>query len=144
MTYQEYENKGRKKLAGYIEWPLEFQTDIFAHYDASYTSDTHTFNAEVKDRDIPFEKYAAYGFMLEKIKYDALMAAYSETGSIPTYWNFFQQGIGCAWNLLKIMSPKWEWKLCTKATAEGEYGKEKELKLVTFVFPIDGEMFNYG
>ena len=113
--------------------------------DSSFTADTKnrknlTANVEIKDRDIEYTKYPDY--WLEKIKYDALIAAYKETGSLPIYLNFFRNNIGFYWNLLRI-KPNWVWRQATETTADGTYGQKKVWKLVTFVYPKEGKRFIY-
>lgn len=142
MTYQEHEDKGREKYDRICTIAHEFTKDKFAKWDVSATGESHTFNVEIKDRDIPFTKYEADGYLLEKNKFDALLEAYRETGSIPVYLNFFQGNTGIWWDLRDI-NPKWEKRWCTSTTAEGTYGQNKELKDVTFVFPNDGRKFRY-
>lgn len=142
LDFQEHEDKGRAKYARNATIAYEFMQPKFANWDVSSTGYGKTFNIEIKDRDIDIDKYANEGYWLEKTKYDALMQAYRETGSLPIYLNFFKNNIGFYWNLLKIQ-PKWVWRLATETTADGTYGQNKVWKLVTFVFPKEGKRFKY-
>lgn len=141
-TFSESELSGREKYRRNANNPYEFTEDPYAPWDVSSTGKVHTYNTEIKDRDIPYTKYEKEGYWLEKIKYDALIKAYKETGSLPIYLNYFQDGIGFWWNLLNVQ-PEWEWRWATDTTANGTYGQKKVKKLVTFVFPKDGKQFNY-
>lgn len=141
LTFEEHEDKGRGKFARNCTIAYEFNRDKYGFCDVSTTGHGKTFNIELKDRDIEYNKYPDY--WLEKIKYDALIAAYMETGSLPIYLNFFRNNIGFYWNLLKLKEPKWVWRQATATTADGTYGKEKVWKQVTFVTPEQGRKFKY-
>lgn len=143
MTFQGYEDKGRQKFEGICHKPHEYTKGMYDKWDVSVTADTDTFNLELKDRDIPFEKYAHKGFLLERIKFDALLAAYRETGSKPIYMNFFQEGVGMWWNLLEV-EPVWKVILCTDTTADGTYGNKKVDKEVVLLSTESGRKFRYG
>ena len=140
LDFQEHEDKGRAKYARNATIAYEFMRPKFSNWDVSSTGHGKTFNIEIKDRDIEYTKYPNY--WLEKIKYDALVGAYKETGSLPIYLNFFKNNIGFYWNLLKIQ-PKWVWRLATETTADGTYGQNKVWKLVTFVYTEEGKRFSY-
>lgn len=142
MNFSEHEDKGREKFKRNCKHAYQFTPNKFDKWDASTTGEGKTFNIEIKDRDIPYEKYEADGFLLEKIKYDALIAAYKQTGSIPIYLNFFQANTGFWWDLRGI-NPTWEKRWCTSTTADDTYGEKKELKDVTFVYPSEGRKFRY-
>ena len=142
MTFQQHEDKGREKYEAMCRIPHDYTKGQYAKWDVSATAKTDTFNIELKDRDIPYTRYADEGFLLEKIKYDALLEAYRETGSIPIYMNFFQDNVGYYWNLLDI-EPVWETVNCTTTTADGTYGNKRVGKLVTKLLPVDGVRFNY-
>lgn len=144
LGFSEHEQTGREKFKKNISkgFKYEFTEDPYAKWDVSTTGRGHTYNVEIKDRDILFTKYLAEGYMLEKIKYDALMEAYEQTGSIPIYLNYFQEGVGFTWNLTKV-NPVWRKAWCTETTADGTYGQKKVLKTVTYLFPKDGTRFNY-
>ena len=148
LSFEQHEDKGRDKMRRVYNVS---GIRLFTFYgqdskiDTSFTADTKyrknlTANVEIKDRDIEYTKYPNY--WLEKIKYDALVGAYKETGSLPIYLNFFKNNIGFYWNLLKIQ-PKWVWRLATETTADGTYGQNKVWKLVTFVYPEEGKRFKY-
>ena len=86
-NFSDCELSGREKYERNTHLPHEFmgQNDP---WDVSSSGYIETYNIEIKDRDILYTKYARQGYWLEKFKYDALMAAYQETGSIPIYLNF--------------------------------------------------------
>ena len=140
-SFSDCELSGREKYERNTHLPHEFmgQNDP---WDVSSSAILETYNIEIKDRDILYTKYARQGYWLEKFKYDALMAAYIETGSIPIYLNFFRNNVGYYWDL-RNAEPKWVWKEATKTTANGTYGEEKVWKLVTFLYPIEGRRFKY-
>ena len=147
-TYKQYEDLGRQKMRElYKRWKVkhfEFTKGKYDSWDSSFTGKSGTYNVEIKNRDIPFELYEKKGFMLEKIKYDALMEAYYETGSLPIYINFYQHGKGFWYNLLDI-DPNVEWETgeYTKSTANGTYGKEKKEKEAIFLFIDEKHKFQY-
>lgn len=145
MDYQEYEEKGRAKFERNCSLPHKFTKGEYDSYDVSTTGHANTFNIEIKDREIKFEKYADDGFWLEKTKFDALMKAFRKTGSLPIYLNYFQEGIGIFWDLSKIEPERIKWKkiLATEKTANGTYGKTKVKKTVVFLFPKEGRKFRY-
>lgn len=147
-TFSECEKSGRRKAHGFLRryLRLEDMLDPYWNWDMSgtgRTDNTRTYNFEIKDRDIQYALYASKGFILEYTKYDALMKAHRKTGSLPYYLNFFQDGIGMSWNLLKLKEHRWFWKWCTETTADGTYGEKKVLKYVTYVFPDEGKQFIY-
>lgn len=147
-SYSDYEGAGRKKMLHLFKrqgiTDFEFTDGQYDNWDASYTAGTDTANVEIKNRDIPFDKYASEGYMIEQIKWNALMEAKERTGSEPLFFIFFQNGQGIWFNLSEL-DPKREWKemWCTKSTANDTYGKVKELKTFTLVFPNDGHRFTY-
>ena len=140
-SFSDCELSGREKYERNTHLPHEFMGQNHP-WDVSSSAILETYNIEIKDRDILYTKYARQGYWLEKLKYDALMAAYIETGSIPIYLNFFRNNIGYYWDL-RNAEPKWVWKEATKTTANGTYGEEKAWKLVTFLYPIEGRRFKY-
>lgn len=140
--FGDYEMSGRKKYEANTTTPHRFTENEFDYWDVSSTSNTKTFNIEIKDRDIEYTKYESDGYWLEKTKYTALMEAYTLTGSIPIYLNFFKNNIAFYWDLRKI-EPVWVSRAATKNTANGTYGKEKVMKTVTFVYPKDGIKIKY-
>lgn len=129
-----YKKKGIEKY--------EFTQGVYDPWDSSYTGNSGTYNVEIKDKDEPLMKWYEKGIILEKKKYVPMIKAYEETDSEPLYINFFQDGEGFWANLLDI-TPKWVWKLCTKTSANGTYGMEKEWKEVTFIMPKEGHRFKY-
>lgn len=141
-NFGNYELSGRMKYEANTTLPHQFTEQQYDPWDVSSTGHGHTFNIEIKDRDIEYTKYESEGYWLEKTKYDALMEAYRTTGSIPIYLNFFRGGIGFYWDLREI-KPTWVSRLATKSTADGSYGEEKVWKTVTFVFPKDGNKIRY-
>lgn len=140
--FSDCELSGRLKYERNTRLPHEFTPRQYDAWDVSSTGHGETYNIEIKDRDIEYSKYAKEGYWLEKVKYDALMAAYAETGSIPIYLNFFKNNVGYYWDLRRT-DPKWVWKQATKTTADGTYGEERVSKQVTFLLPIDGRRFRY-
>lgn len=140
-SFTDCEYSGRLKYERNTKLEHKF-TDIHEKWDVSSSGYGHTYNIEIKDRDIPYTLYEHFGYILEKIKYDALMAAYEETGSIPIYLNFFQNNIGYYWDL-RDLKPVWQKKWCTSTTAEGTYGDKREWKDVVLVYPNEGKQFRY-
>lgn len=145
LGFQEHEDKGRAKYARNATIAYEFMQPKCAKWDVSATGHGKTFNIEIKDRDIDIDKYANEGYWLEKTKYDALMQAYRETGSLPIYLNYFLNNEGIYWNLLRLdpTQIKWRRRYATKTTADGTYGEKKVLKTVVFLFPYQGNRFQY-
>ena len=144
--FSERERVGREKLERLYKkrgiTQYEFTQGKYDPWDSSCTADTGTFNLEIKDKDEPIMKWLPCGVLLERKKYTPMIQAYEDTGSIPIYMNFFQNGEGFWANLLDI-TPKWEKVWCTKTTADGTYGKEKVLKELTFIMPEEGYRFKY-
>ncbi len=70
----------------------------YEKYDAVISSGDTEYIVECKVRLTDFNP--AYGYMIEKDKYDYLMSAYKKNGLIPLYVNFFNNGTIC-WNLLQ-------------------------------------------
>lgn len=113
---------------------VEFTKPLYARVDAYTTGKTTGERSviELKKRNIPSTKYENEGFILEKIKYDALKEAQKRSGEDSAlYINIFDDKYIC-WDINKISAPKWEKRLCTATTAE-DYGKVKELKDVTLL-----------
>lgn len=146
-SYEEHERRCTAKFerTKFAKHPHEHTSGKYDSWDMSLTARTNsedTYNIEMKNRDIPYDKYADEGFMVEKIKYDALMEAYRETGSKPIFMVFFRDG-GYYCNLLDIPDPEWIFMWCTKSTADGTYGNKKVRKEVMLVYPKDGKRFTY-
>lgn len=131
MTYTEYENKGRNKLVedfnnADCEIDYEF-TDIALSVDCFATAATgQKYAIEIKDRDIPIEKYSTY--LLEMKKYNALMAAHIDSGYTPLYRCYFQDGV-LTWDISKIdINDRVEEMKCTQTTVD--YGHKVVKKLI--------------
>ena len=136
MSFDEREQIGRTIFTSITPFPHDFTRGKFDSYDVSVTAGTVTANAEIKFRYIKREKWDAMGYWLEKTKYDALMKAYEETGSIPLFYTFVRDGVGYRWDLRKL-NPVWEMEYATETTADGQYGKNKVRKEVCHPFPKD-------
>lgn len=80
---------------------------------------------EIKRRNINSEQYKKEGYIIEKIKYDALSKA-----EIGWYINIFDDCIKI-WDISKL-SPTFEWKYCTATTATN-YKKGEKPKLVHLI-----------
>lgn len=103
MTYKEYEQKGRDKLLkdfnnSKIPIEYEFTNNRYNTIDCFATATTinTTYAIEIKDRDIPIDKYEEY--ILELHKYKCLMVAYEEYGYKPIYRCYFKDGV-LTWDL---------------------------------------------
>ena len=131
MTYTEYENKGRNKLVedfnnADCEIDYEF-TDIALSVDCFATAATgQKYAIEIKDRDIPIEKYSTY--LLEMKKYNALMTAHIDSGYTPLYRCYFKDGV-LTWDISKIdINNRVEEMKCTQTTVD--YGHKVVKKLI--------------
>lgn len=140
MTYLDYEKKGRKKLIedfnnSNCEMIYEF-TDIALSVDCFATACTgEKYAIEVKDRDIPIEKYSTY--LLEKRKYDILMAAHNDSGYTPIYRCYFQDGV-LTWDLSRIdINDRVEELKCTQTTVDYGHKVVKKLIMLTKEEAID-------
>lgn len=142
MTTKECEKRGREIFAHLCKAQSAETRDEYNHVDVGVTAGTNTFNVEIKYRDFPCSLYAKGGYLLEKIKYDALLAAYKKTGSIPYYVNYFSDGLGINWDLRKISKPEFVWRLLPAGTAD-DCGKKKVWKLVAYISGDEGFKFNY-
>lgn len=138
MTFQEHEGICRTIYSSITKFPHEFTEGQYDSYDGSVTAGTITANVELKFRYILREKYDDKGYWLEKTKYDALMQAYRETGSIPLFYTFVRNGVGYYWDLRKL-KPEWKLEWATATTADGQYGKKKVQKEVCHPFPNEGK-----
>ena len=138
LTYKEREIIGRAIFASICNKHYRFTKGEFDSWDVSTTGKTNTFNIEIKYRYILREKYDEDGYWLEEWKYNELMEAYRETGSIPYFITFLRDGVGYVWNLLDL-DPVFEKRLATKSTANGTYGKEKKFKSVCYPMPSEGK-----
>ena len=105
MTTTEYEEKGRQKLVedfknSKCEIEYEFTKGKYDSIDCFATACTgQKFAIELKNRDIPIEKYSTY--LLEMKKYNALMAAHIYSGYTPLFRVYFQDGV-LTWDISKI------------------------------------------
>ena len=130
--YQIAEKKGRDKLKrdfinSLTEVKFEFTDDEYDHIDCFATAGTRTFAIEIKNRDIPMNRYEKKGYILEKIKYDALIDTYKTKGYIPLYRCYFQDG-QLTWDLTEIDAIV-EYMFCTKTTATN-YGDKIEKEII--------------
>lgn len=132
MEFRDYETKGRAKLKNDFshakcEMMYEFTEDKYDHVDCYATAETgQKYSIEIKDRDIPIKKYEEDGYILELIKYKALMEDY-DRGYKPIYRNYFTDGV-LTWNVAEIENAldRVEKKWCTETTVN--YGKKRVLK----------------
>ena len=105
MTTKEYEDKGRTKLVedfknSKCEMIYEFTKGKFDSIDCFATASTgQRFAIELKNRDIPLDKYDTY--LLELHKYNALMTAHIDSGYTPLFRVYFQDGV-LTWDISKI------------------------------------------
>ena len=143
MTFKECEIRGREIFASLCRVPSAETRDTYNRVDVGVTAGTKTFNVEIKYRDFPSTLYEKDGYILEKKKYDALLEAYKQTGSVPTYVNYFSDGIGFSWDLRKISEPVWVWRLLPKESADGG-DNEKIWKQVAYIMGEEGNKFNYA
>lgn len=121
----------------------DFTEDKYDNIDCFATAHTpisSIYSIEIKNRDIDYNKYADDGFILEKIKYDALMDAYNKSGYTPIYCNYFQNGIRITWNLttIKNVENRWITKSCTRTTATN-YGNRVDKKVI-LLYPKEGKV----
>lgn len=145
LTYTEREVLGRTIYDAICKKKHSFTGGQFDSWDASSTGNTYTFNIEIKFRFIDMRKKARYdreGYWLEKKKYDPMIDAYNETGSIPYLITFLPGGYGYIWNLLDL-DPVWEQQEATSTTADGSYGKTKKLKTVYHPLPCEGKAIRW-
>lgn len=97
MDYNDYEEKGRKKLENLFNnsnkiAKYEFSKFKFERYDCLSTGLTGELSVyEIKDRDIDSTKYET--LMMERSKYDALIDVYKKSGYTPYYVNFYRDCI---------------------------------------------------
>ena len=120
MTTKEYEDKGRTKLVedfknSKCEMIYEFTKEEFDSIDCFATASTgQRFAIEIKNRNIPLDKYDTY--LLELHKYNALMVAYEESGYTPLFRVYFQDGV-LTWDISKIdVDDRVEEMLCAEST----------------------------
>ena len=105
MTTTEYEDRGRRKLIedfnnADCEMIYEFTKGKFDSIDCFATASTgQKFAVEIKDRDIPLDKYD--DVMMELHKYNALMIASEESGYTPIFRIYYKDG-KLSYNLLQL------------------------------------------
>lgn len=84
---------------------------------------------EIKRRNIKSTDYEEEGYILEKIKYDALSEKY-RNGDLGWYINIFDDCIKI-WDV-SLITPKFEWMNCTATTVKN-YKKGEKPKLVHLI-----------
>ena len=134
MTTSEYEDRGRTKLVedfnnADCEMIYEFTKGKFDSVDCFATASTgQKFAIEIKDRNIPIEKYSTY--LLEMKKYNALMAAYIDSGYTPLFRVYFQDGV-LTWDISKIdISGRVEEMSCAESTFNYDHKRIKKIILL--------------
>lgn len=146
--YDVDERKGRLKLKqdyedSPYEWDCTFTAGKYDNIDCFSTAYTPikniTYANEIKNREINIDTYANDGFILEEVKYNALMEAHTQSGYTPLYINYFNDG-RIVWDVttLRNVQNRWIMKWCTKTTAEN-YGK-RVLKKVILLYPQEGKV----
>lgn len=141
MTTTEYEEKGRKKLIedfnnADCEMIYEFTKGKYDSIDCFATASTgQKFAVEIKDRDISIEKYSTY--LLEMKKYNALMAAYIDSGYTPLFRVYFQNGV-LTWDISKIdINGRVEEMKCAESTFNYEHKRIKKIIMLEKEEAID-------
>lgn len=131
MTTKEYEDKGRTKLVEDFknskhEIEYEFTKGKFDSIDCFATACTgEKFAIEIKDRNIPIEKYSTY--LLEMKKYNALMDAHIYSGYTPLFRVYFQDGV-LTWDISKIdISGRVEEMSCAESTFNYDHKRIKKI-----------------
>ena len=136
MTTKEYEDKGRTKLVedfnnADCEMIYEFTKGKFDSIDcfATATSINQKFAIEIKNRDIPIEKYD--DVMLELHKYNALMIAYEESGYTPIFRVYYKDG-KLTYNLLQLkdVENRVEEMSCAESTFNYDHKRIKKIILL--------------
>lgn len=133
MTTKEYEENGRRKLVEDFknskhEIEYEFTKGKYDSIDcfATAASINQKYAVEIKNRNIPIEKYDTY--LLELHKYNALMAAHIYSGYTPLFRVYFQDGV-LTWDVSKIdITNRVEELKCTQTTVD--YGHKVAKKLI--------------
>lgn len=131
MTTKEYEDNGRRKLVedfnnADCEIEYEFTKGKFDSIDCFATASTgQKFAIELKNRDIPLDKYD--DVMMELHKYNALMIAYVYSGYTPLFRVYFQDGV-LTWDISKInINGRVEEMKCAESTFNYEHKKIKKI-----------------
>lgn len=145
--YLQAENLGRAKAKydydhSAVPCNYVFTEDKMNKIDSFLTAYTQpkekTYAIEIKNRDIPINQYAEAGYILELIKYDALMEAYRNSGYTPIYLNYFQDG-RIAWDITNLdITDRVITKSCTKTTATN-YGERIDKKVI-LLHPNEGKV----
>ena len=141
MTTKEYEDKGRTKLVedfknSKCEMIYEFTKGKYESIDCFATACTgQKFAIEIKNRNIPLDKYDTY--LLEMKKYNALMIAHEESGYTPLFRVYFQDGV-LTWDISKIdINGRVEEMKCAESTFNYEHKINKKIILLKKEEAID-------
>lgn len=141
MTTSEYEDRGREKLVkdfknSKYEIEYEFTKGKFDSIDCFATASTgDKFAIELKNRNIPLDKYDTY--LLELHKYNALMVAYIESGYTPLFRVYFQDGV-LTWDISKIdVNDRVEEMPCAESTFNYEHKVVKKIIMLKKEEAID-------
>lgn len=141
MTTSEYEDRGREKLVkdfknSKCEIEYEFTKGKFDSIDCFATASTgDKFAIELKNRNIPLDKYDTY--LLELHKYNALMVAYIESGYTPLFRVYFQDGV-LTWDISKIdVNDRVEEMPCAESTFNYEHKVVKKIIMLKKEEAID-------
>lgn len=141
MTTSEYEDRGREKLVkdfknSKYEIEYEFTKGKFDSIDCFATASTgDKFAIELKNRNIPLDKYDTY--LLELHKYNALMIAYEESGYTPLFRVYFQDGV-LTWDISKIdVNDRVEEMPCAESTFNYEHKVVKKIIMLKKEEAID-------
>ena len=141
MTTKEYEDRGRTKLVedfknSKCEIEYEFTKEKFESIDCFATASTgQRFAIEIKNRDIPLDKYD--DVLLELHKYNALMIAYEESGYTPLFRVYFQDGV-LTWDISKIdVENRIEEMLCAESIFNYEHKIVKKIIMLKKEEAID-------
>ena len=146
--YEIDERKGRLKLKQDYEsspYPIDsyFTPGKYDNIDNFATAHTPygdlTYANEIKNREIPLDLYANGGYILEEVKYNALMEAHDSSGYTPLYINYFNDG-RIVWDITTIQNVenRWIMKWCTQTTATN-YGN-RVLKKVLLLDQKEGKV----
>ncbi|WP_299988680.1 hypothetical protein [uncultured Pontibacter sp.] len=93
----------------------------YDQHDATYTAHGKKCVAEFKIRDVSSTAYPSA--MIEKKKFDYLMGRYQETGELPIYQCYYNDGVCLLFNLLKCQDIQVELIPCPKYTMNRAAGK---------------------
>ena len=135
MTTKEYEENGRRKLVEDFknskhEIEYEFTKGKYESLDCFATASTgQRFAIELKNRDIPLDKYDTY--LLELHKYNALMIAYEESGYTPIFRVYYKDG-KLTYNLLQLkdVENRVEEMSCAESTFNYDHKRIKKIILL--------------